>query len=95
MAETKCKKCGAIIQLPDPAFSADSYSEAKLAYWGRRQTRAILKHAWDKHREDFPPVFSTFNEFMKWAYTPEGRAWDHKQGLLSEAEDLVSGKGEL
>lgn len=92
--ELVCKKCGATIQLPDPGFDKYTFTESKLSQYGRRRTRAILKHAWQAHREDFPSQFRTFTEFMRWIYTPEGLDWDHKQGLLAEAENILKGSGD-
>jgi len=34
--------------------------------------------------------------FMRWITTPEGRAWDKKQRLMIEAEEMIrKGKGWL
>lgn len=96
MQKQRCKKCGEIIQLPElPASLEDyPYREPELTRWNRKSESAVLRHAWDKHREDIPPEFQSFPEFLKWLYTPEGRAWDGKQGLLAQAEAIISGKGE-
>ena len=60
-------------------------------YWPKMD-RAILKHAWQCHREDFPPQFTSLTQFLKWLRTPEGKEWDQKQGLIAEAERIVRGK---
>jgi len=83
-----CTKCGMKVEVPD-------YDETRPLYEHfRKRERAILKHAWQCHREDFPPQFKSpqfksFTQFMKWITTPEGKEWDQKQGLIAEAERIV------
>jgi len=82
-----CTKCGMTVEMPD-------FDETRPLYEHfRKCERAVLKHAWQYHREDFPPQFRTFTEFMKWITTPEGREWDRKQGMVAEAESIVRSKG--
>ena len=69
-----CSKCGMELELPD-------YDETKpISEYFPRWERAVLKHGWQHHREDFPSQFKSFTEFMKWLRTPEGKGWNRKQG---------------
>jgi hypothetical protein len=78
-----CAKCGMEVELPD-------FDETRPLYeYRRKMDRAILKHAWQCHRKDFPPQFTSLSQFMRWRRTPEGREWDEKQGLIAEAERIV------
>jgi len=69
-----CTKCGMEIELPD--FDETQPISEYFPKW----ERAVLKHGWDRHREDFPPQFKSFSQFMKWLGTPEGKQWNRKQG---------------
>ncbi len=69
-----CDKCGMEFELPDV-----DETKPMSQYWPKYQ-RAILKHAWQHHREDFPPQFKSFTKFMTWLKTPEGKGWNRKQG---------------
>lgn len=81
-----CTKCGMAVEMPD-------YDDTQPLYeFFPKCERAVLKHGWQCHREDFPHQFRTFTEFMKWITTPEGREWDRKQGLIAEAERIVRRK---
>jgi len=51
--------------------------------------RAVLKHGWQHHRNDFPPQIKNFTQFMKWVKTPEGKEWNQRQSLVAEAERIV------
>jgi len=66
-----------------------------MHYAERRRAMAVLRHGWQDHREDFPESFRTFTEFMEWYYTPEGREWDVKQGVIIEAERIIRGKATI
>jgi len=78
-----CSKCEMEVELPD-------FDETRPFYeYVPKMDRAILKHAWQYHREDFPPEFKSFTRFMKWLRTPEGKEWNQKQGLIAEAERIV------
>jgi len=78
-----CSKCGMPIELPD-------FDETQPFYeYVPKIDRAILKHAWQYHRDDFPPQFKSFTQFMKWVRTPEGKEWNRKQSLIAEAERIV------
>ena len=81
-----CTKCGMEVELPD-------YDETRpiYQYWPKVD-RAILKHAWRQHPEDFPDEFSSFSQFFKWLRTSEGRKWDGKQALVVEAQRIVRGQ---
>ena len=81
-----CTKCGAEIELPDFDETLPFYE-----YW-QNVYRAFFKHAWQCHREDFPPQFTSLTQFLKWLRTPEGKEWDRKQGLIAEAERIVRGE---
>jgi len=85
-----CRQCGRPIEVP-------AYDETQPFYKNfRRYERAVLKHGWLYHRQDFPPEFKSFSRFMRWITTPEGRAWDKKQRLMIEAEEMIrKGKGWL
>ena len=69
-----CTKCGMAIGLPE--FDGERPVSEYFPKW----ERAVLKHAWKHHREDFPPQFKTFSEFMNWLPTPEGKQWNRQQG---------------
>ena len=70
-----CSKCGMEIELPD-------FDETKpISEYFPKWERAVLKHGWQHHHEDFPPQFKSFTQFMKWLVTPEGKQWNRKQGL--------------
>ena len=69
-----CTKCGMEIELPD--FDETQPISEYFPKW----ERAVLKHGWEHHREDFPPQFKSFSQFMKWLGTPEGKQWNRKQG---------------
>ena len=78
-----CTKCGMAIEIPE-------FDDTRpVSEYFRKCERAVLKHAWQCHREDFPPQFKSFTQFMKWRTTPEGKEWDQKQGLIAEAERIV------
>ena len=84
-----CRKCGREITFRD--WNPDT---EPMHYAERRWARAVLRHGWQYHREDFPEDFRTFTEFMEWYYTPEGREWDAKQGMIIEAERIVRGESD-
>ena len=70
-----CGKCGMEIEIPD-------YDETRpISEYFPKWERAVLKHGWQHHRGDFPPEFKSFTQFMKWLRTPEGKAWNRKQGF--------------
>ena len=78
-----CSECGMAVEVPD-------WDETQPFYkYMPRWDRAVLKHAWQHHREDFPPRFKSFSQFMRWITTPEGGAWDEKQGVIMEAEQIM------
>ena len=81
-----CGKCGMEIQGPDWDTRYPFYTYIPKMKW------AIFKHAWQYHRSDFPPQFTSLSQFLKWLRTPEGKGWDRKQGLIAEAERIVQGK---
>jgi hypothetical protein len=93
---TTCRICGEEIiyrkttSVPrdDPFFN--SLKEIRLA--GERHDRALLKHVWDKHRDEFPPEFKTFTQFYKWLKSSESRDWRLKRALVFEAEEIVTGQ---
>jgi len=69
-----CTKCGMEIELPD-------FDETRpISEYFPKWERAVLKHGWQHHPEDFPPQFKSFNQFMKWLVTPEGKQWNRQQG---------------
>ena len=69
-----CTKCGMEVELPD-------FDETKpVSEYFKKWERAILKHAWEHHHEDFPPEIKSFTQFMKWLVTPEGKQWNRQQG---------------
>ena len=69
-----CTKCGMKIKLPE-------FDETRpISEYFPKWERAVLKHAWKYHREDFPHQFKTFTQFMKWLPTPEGKLWNWQQG---------------
>ena len=78
-----CTKCGMEVELPDFDQTQPLYK-----YWPK-MNRSILKHAWQHHRDDFPPRFTSLTQFMNWLRTAEGKEWDQKQGLIAEAERIV------
>ena len=78
-----CDKCGMKIEVPD------CDETRPISEYLPRWERAVLKHGWDCHREDFPHQFKSFTQFMKWVRTPEGKKWNRKQGLIAEAERIV------
>jgi len=81
-----CTKCGMEIELPD-------FNETRpISEYFPKSERAVLKHGWQHHREDFPPQFKSLNQFMKWFRTPEGKEWGGKQALVAEAERIVRGE---
>lgn len=82
-----CTKCGMNVPMP---YWDDSLPLYKMFDKARR---AILKHAWECHREDFPPQFTSLTKFLRWFTTPEGKEWDKAQGLLAQAERIVRGEG--
>ena len=69
-----CSKCNMEVEVPD-------FDETKpmSEYWPKWE-RAVLKHAWQQHRKDFPPQLKSFSQFMTWLKTPEGKGWNRKQG---------------
>ena len=78
-----CTKCGMAIEVPD-------YDETRpISEYFPKWERAVLKHGWQCHRDDFPPQLKSFTQFMKWIRTPEGKEWNQKQGLIAEAERVV------
>jgi len=81
-----CTKCGMEFEIPPWDMTSPFYRHVP------RITKAILKHAWQYHREDFPPQVTSLTAFLKWVRTPEGREWDRKQGLLAEAGRIVRGE---
>jgi len=88
VADHICSKCERAVQVPDWDDTEPFYK------YFRRWERAVLKHGWLYHREDFPAQFTSFSQFMRWITTPEGWAWDEKQGVLIEAEEIIrTGKG--
>lgn len=81
-----CPKCGMRIKLPD-------YDEAKPFYqYYPEMSRVILKHGWQHHRQDFPPQFKSFAQFMSWIRSPQSRVWKGKCALLAEAQRAVQGQ---
>lgn len=88
-----CSQCGREIEFP-------AFDELEpFGKYAPKYNRAILKHAWAYHREDFPPEFTSLTQFMKWSTTPEGKAWDKKQfslaskdEILAEAERIIQGE---
>ena len=78
-----CTKCGMAVEVPD------CDETRPISEYSPRWERAVLKHGWRYHREDFPPQFKSFTQFMKWVKTPEGKQWNHKQGAIAEAERIV------
>jgi len=69
-----CDKCGMEIEVPD-------YDETQpMSGYFPKWQRAVLKHAWQYHRVDFPPQFKSFTQFIKWLPTPEGKVWNRQQG---------------
>lgn len=82
-----CKKCG--MNIPMPHW--DDFSPLYKMF--DKAKRAILKHAWECHREDFPPQCTSLTKFLRWLTTPEGKEWNETQGLLAQAESIVRGEG--
>lgn len=78
-----CAKCGMNVPMPYVDDLEPLYKQFP------RAKRAIMKHAWECHREDFPPQFTSLTRFLRWASTPEGKDWDEKQGILAQAERIV------
>ena len=85
----RCKKCGGEI-----TYRNWNPNTEPMYYAERRWNRAVLRHGWRCHREDFPGGFRTFTEFMRWYSTPEGREWDAKQGMIIEAERILRGESD-
>jgi hypothetical protein len=72
------------------AIEVPDYDETRpISEYFPKWERAVLKHGWQCHRDDFPPQLKSFTQFMKWIRTPEGKEWNHKQGLIAEAERVV------
>ena len=70
-----CSKCGMAVEVPD-------FDETRsISEYFPKWERVILKHGWDHHREDFPPQFKSFSQFMKWLRTPPGKKWNRQQGM--------------
>ncbi len=70
-----CDKCGMAIKVPD--FDE---TQPMDKYWLKWE-RALLKHGWQCHREEFPLEFKSFTQFLKWFRSPEGKAWNRQQGM--------------
>ncbi|MBA7483034.1 hypothetical protein ES705_42160 [subsurface metagenome] len=69
-----CTKCRMEVELPD-------FDETRpVSEYFPKWERAVLKHGWQHHREDFPPQFKSFSKLMKWLITPEGKLWNRQQG---------------
>ncbi len=66
-----CLECGMEIELPDFDISQPFYEY--MPKW----ERALFKHSWQHHHEDFPPQFKSLTQFLKWLRTPEGQALIH------------------
>ena len=62
-----CDKCGREIVLPDYDTSRPFYD-----YRPERE-RAIFKHFWQYHHEDFPPQFKSFTQFLEWLRSSQGQ----------------------
>jgi len=69
-----CSKCGMEVEVPDV-----DEKKPMSEYWPKYE-RALLRHGWQHHREDFPPEFKSFSKLMKWLISPEGKQWNRKQG---------------
>ena len=69
-----CDKCGMEIKVPE--YDVTRPMSEYFPKW----ERAVLKHGWQHHREDFPPEFKSFTQFMKWLRTREGKHWNRQQG---------------
>jgi len=69
-----CTKCRMEVEVPDL-----DETKPMSEYWPKYE-RALLKHGWHYHREDFPQELKSFTQFMKWLITPEGKLWNRKQG---------------
>ena len=79
-----CARCGRDIEFP-------AFDDLEPFYkYHPKYERAVLKHAWEYHREDFPPQFRTFSEFLRWIKTPEGRAWDQKRWSLADKDEVMA-----
>jgi len=70
-----CDRCGMEIEVPD--FDETRPMSVYFSKW----ERAILKHAWQHHREEFPQNLKSLTQFMKWLRTPEGKQWNRRQGM--------------
>ena len=68
-----CSKCSMEVEVPD--FDDTRPISEYFPKW----ERAVLKHGWQYHRDDFPPQFKSFTKFMRWLRTPEGKEWNRKQ----------------
>ena len=69
-----CTKCGMAIESPE-------FDDTRpVSEYFPKCERAVLKHAWKYHREDFPPQFKSFTQFINWLTTPEGKQWNRQQG---------------
>jgi hypothetical protein len=75
-----CDKCGMEIEVPDYDMRQPFYD------YRPELERAIFNHAWQCHREDFPPQFKSLTQFLKWLRTLEGQA------LIHETERIVRGE---
>ncbi|MBA7567358.1 hypothetical protein ES708_09069 [subsurface metagenome] len=67
-----CDKCGMEIEVPDYDVRQPFYD------YRPKLERAIFEHAWQCHREDFPPQFKSLTQFLKWLRTPQGQALIHE-----------------
>lgn len=73
-----CDKCGMEIEVPDYDMRPPFHD-----YRPKRE-RALFKHFWQHHCEDFPPQFKSLTQFLKWLRTPEG------QGLIAETREELN-----
>ncbi|MBA7691597.1 hypothetical protein ES703_100145 [subsurface metagenome] len=73
-----CSKCGTEIEFPDYDISGPFYD------YRPKVERAIFKHFWQHHHEDFPPQFKSLTQFLKWLRDPQG------QGLIAETREELS-----
>jgi len=67
-----CDKCGMEIEVPDL-----DETRPMSAYFPKWE-RAVLKHAWQCHREEFPQEFKSFTQFMEWLKAPESGRQQNK-----------------